>query len=45
MIWFGFALVYQLARGLANQRSPQEAFANGIRVFNLETHSTIACTS
>ena len=37
-IWFGFALVYQLARGLADQRSPQEAFANGIRVFNLETH-------
>jgi membrane-associated phospholipid phosphatase len=37
-IWFGFALVYQLARGVADRRSPQEAFANGFRVFNLEYH-------
>ena len=35
-IWFGFLLIYQLARGIADQRSPQEAFANGFRVFNFE---------
>jgi PAP2 superfamily len=35
-IWFGFALAYQLARGLADRKSPDEAIANGIRVFNVE---------
>ena len=37
-IWFGFALAYQLARGLADRKSPDEAIANGIRVFNVEMH-------
>jgi hypothetical protein len=37
-IWFGFLVIYQLARGIADQRSPQEAFANGFRVFNVEYH-------
>jgi PAP2 superfamily protein len=35
-IWFGFALAYQLARGLADRKSPDQAIANGIRVFNVE---------
>ncbi len=38
-IWFGFALLYQLARGLAD-RNPSKAFANGKAVVNLETHLT-----
>jgi membrane-associated phospholipid phosphatase len=36
-IWFGFAAVYQLARGVADRRPPQEAFTNGLRVIHIET--------
>jgi hypothetical protein len=35
LIWFGFAVLYQLARGLAD-RNPSKAFANGYRVVNFE---------
>ena len=35
-IWFGFAVLYQLARGLAD-RNPSRAFANGYRVLDFET--------
>ena len=38
-IWFGFLAVYQMARGVAD-RHPAQAFANGLRVVNLETHLT-----
>ena len=36
-IWLGFGLAYQVARGMAD-RSPAEAFENGIRVVDLERH-------
>jgi len=36
LIWFGFLLVYQLVRGLAD-RSPAAAFHNGLRVIDFET--------
>jgi hypothetical protein len=36
-IWFGFAVLYQLARGLAD-RNPTKAFQNGHRVVKFETH-------
>ena len=36
-IWVGFALAYQVARGVAD-RSAAEAFANGLRVVDLELH-------
>jgi len=36
-IWFGFLAAYQVARGLAD-RAPSEAFANGFRVVQFETH-------
>ncbi|HEY0417068.1 MAG TPA: phosphatase PAP2 family protein [Gaiellaceae bacterium] len=36
LIWFGFALVYQLARGIAD-RDPAKAFANGYHVVHIET--------
>ena len=36
-IWFGFLLVYQAARGIAD-RNPAQAFDNGLRVINLERH-------
>jgi hypothetical protein len=35
-IWFGFALLYQLARSFAD-RNPDKAFANGYRVLDFET--------
>jgi hypothetical protein len=35
-IWFGFALLYQLARSFAD-RNPAKAFANGYRVLDFET--------
>ena len=35
-IWFGFAVLYQLARGFAD-RNPAKAFANGYHVVHLET--------
>ena len=36
-IWFGFLLLYQLARGVAD-RSPAAAFRNGLRVAGFERH-------
>ena len=36
LIWFGFAILYQLARGLAD-RNPAKAFANGYHVLDFET--------
>jgi membrane-associated phospholipid phosphatase len=39
MIWFGFLLVYQIARGLAD-RDPSRAFANGAKVISFEQHAT-----
>jgi hypothetical protein len=39
VIWFGFALAYQLARA-ATDRDPAKAFANGDRVVDLELHVT-----
>jgi hypothetical protein len=36
LIWFGFAVLYQLARGLAD-RNPSRAFANGYHVVAIET--------
>ncbi len=38
-IWFGFALVYQLARA-ASGRNPARAFSNGLRVVHFETQIT-----
>ena len=38
-IWFGFALLYQLARGLAD-RDPTKAFSNGWEIVHLETRVT-----
>jgi hypothetical protein len=35
-IWFGFGLLYQLARGLAD-RNPAKAFQNGYHVLHFET--------
>jgi membrane-associated phospholipid phosphatase len=37
VIWFGFAVLYQLARGVAD-RNPSRAFANGYRVVDWESH-------
>jgi hypothetical protein len=37
-IWFGFLLVYQLVRGLAD-RSPAQAFHNGLRVIGIENNA------
>jgi PAP2 superfamily len=39
LIWFGFAVLYQLARGFAD-RNPARAFQNGQAVFNLELDLT-----
>jgi membrane-associated phospholipid phosphatase len=39
-IWFGFAIVYQVVRGLADRRPPSLAFSHGLAVFRLETHFT-----
>jgi hypothetical protein len=36
LIWFGFAVLYQVARGLAD-RDPSRAFANGYHVVKIET--------
>jgi len=35
VIWFGFLLFYQVARGL-DDRNPAKAFANGFRVVDFE---------
>ena len=37
VIWFGFLLIYQVARGLAD-RNPAKAFSNGLGVIDLERH-------
>jgi membrane-associated phospholipid phosphatase len=37
LIWFGFAVLYQVARGFAD-RNPAKAFANGHKVVDFETH-------
>ncbi|HWE80859.1 MAG TPA: phosphatase PAP2 family protein [Gaiellaceae bacterium] len=39
-IWLGFALLYQVARGIADHGSSARAVANGLRVVNFETHLT-----
>src|SRR3954454_24174999 len=39
LIWFGFLLAYQLARGVAD-RDPTRAFENGWRVIDLEQRLT-----
>jgi membrane-associated phospholipid phosphatase len=39
LIWFGFLLAYQVARGMAD-RDPTRAFANGWAVINLEQRLT-----
>jgi membrane-associated phospholipid phosphatase len=39
LIWFGFLLAYQLARGVAD-RDPTRAFANGWKVIDLEQRLT-----
>ena len=36
LIWFGFAILYQLARGVAD-RDPARAFSNGYHVVDIET--------
>jgi hypothetical protein len=38
-IWFGFLVLYQLARGVAD-RNPAKAFQNGLAVVNFETGVT-----
>jgi hypothetical protein len=38
-IWFGFAVAYQLARGVA-QANPTKAFANGLKVVRIENDVT-----
>ncbi|MDQ2983604.1 MAG: phosphatase PAP2 family protein [Actinomycetota bacterium] len=37
-IWFGFLLVYQIARGIAD-RNPTRAFNNGLKVIDIERHA------
>jgi hypothetical protein len=39
LIWFGFAILYQLARGIAD-RNPTKAFQNGQAVVNFELRVT-----
>jgi hypothetical protein len=39
LIWFGFAILYQLARGVAD-RNPARAFQNGQAVVSFELHVT-----
>ena len=39
VIWFGFLLAYQIARGLAD-RDPSRAFENGWRVIDIEQRRT-----
>jgi membrane-associated phospholipid phosphatase len=39
VIWFGFAFLYQLARGFAD-RNPTKAFADGHAIFNFELRVT-----
>jgi hypothetical protein len=39
-IWFGFAILYQLARGIADRKPPAVAFAHGRAVVDFETNIT-----
>ena len=39
VIWFGFLFAYQFARGIAD-RKPALAFANGLRILDLERRVT-----
>src|SRR6478609_9112596 len=39
-IWFGFAVLYQLARGIADRKPPEVALAHGRAVVDLETRVT-----
>src|SRR5690242_11945154 len=39
-IWFGFALLYQVARGVADRKGPEVAFAHGRDVLRFEVHVT-----
>jgi hypothetical protein len=39
-IWFGFAVLYQLARGIADRKPPSVAFAHGRTVVDIETRFT-----
>src|SRR5262249_6600731 len=39
-IWFGFALVYQVARGLADREPVVKAYSNGLWVVHIETQVT-----
>jgi membrane-associated phospholipid phosphatase len=39
-IWFGFAVLYQLARGIADRKPPAVAFAHGRDVLNFEVDLT-----
>ena len=39
-IWFGFLVMYQLARGIAD-RNPAQAFENGLRVIGFERHAHV----
>jgi hypothetical protein len=39
-IWFGFAVLYQLARGFADRKPASVAFANGRAVVDFETRVT-----
>src|ERR671937_416008 len=36
-IWVCFAVVYQVVRGIVDQRPPDVAFQHGYRVFHIET--------
>jgi len=36
-IWFGFALIYQLVRGLADREPVVKAYSNGLWVVHFET--------
>jgi membrane-associated phospholipid phosphatase len=38
VIWFGFGLAYQIARGLAD-RNPARAFENGLKVIDIESRT------
>ena len=39
-IWFGFALIYQLVRGLAGREPVVRAYSNGLWVVHIETQVT-----
>jgi len=39
-IWFGFALVYQVARGVADREPVAKAYSNGLWAVHIETQVT-----